>query len=149
MPGRSLVELMQKQNEGSVEAQLSEDAHEAGTALEFDRRNSRRTRIVSKSPAYMYAYRPGLREDCADIGYSSPYEFIMCWEIQTPAYVTWINDLEQEKKDNDRFQAALTLNGVHKLAARQSNPCVEFEPGEDFQVKAQGTAFWRPLPDVP
>ena len=57
------------------------------TRMEYDERDKRNIKIVSKSAAYLYAFRPMQDTRFPELPYLSLYEFFRYWRIELAAYV--------------------------------------------------------------
>ena len=133
MPAAGALKLVERMN-GCTAADSQNETQK--TRMEFDDRDKRNIRIVSKNAAYLYAFRPMQDTRFPDLPYLSLYEFFRYWRIELAAYV--VSDKEIGNEANACYHARLTLAGCKKVAARKYGKNVSFEGGIDYEIKEEG-----------
>ena len=146
MPAAGALKLVERMN-GCTGAGCLNEAQK--TRMEFDDRDKRNIRIVSKNAAYLYAFRPMQDTRFPELPYLSLYEFFRYWRIELAAYV--VSDKEIGNEENACYQARLTVAGCEKVAARKypNGKHSAFEGGKDYLINEEGGESWVPFPDIP
>jgi hypothetical protein len=80
--------------------------------MEYDDRDKRNIRIVSKNSAYLYAFRPLQDSRAAELPYLSLYEFFRYWRIELAAYV--VSDKDIGNEEDECYHARLTVADARK-----------------------------------
>ena len=124
-----------------------EDQVQACCQLQRNWRIRRERHYVSKSDAFIYAYRPGGNDENTEFNHLSAYEFFTYWSIELVKFADCVDKLPDEN-DDDNCQARLTLKGVDKIKDTAGEG-VSLKPGTDYLVKERCSALWEPLPDIP
>ena len=114
--------------------------------MEYDDRDVENIRIVAKSSAYLYGFRPLNDVRAPELAYLSLYEFFRYWRIELAAYV--ISDGELANEQDECYHARLTLEGCKKLSARKYGNNVQFVGGRDYVIKEEGCSSWIPFPNI-
>ena len=77
------------------------------------REGSKKVRVVSKSPVYLYGMRPVDEPGAPDLAWLSLYEFLRYWRVELAAYPR--SEWEFGAAASDEYQATLTPSGVQKV----------------------------------
>ena len=141
MPAAGALKLVEQMN-GCTEADRQNETQKI--RMEYDERDKRNIKIVSKNAAYLYAFRPMQNSRFPELPYLSLYEFFRYWRIELAAYV--VSDKEIENEETACYHARLTLAGWKKVAARKDGTNIAFQGGTDYVIKEEGGESWLPFP---
>ena len=94
MPAAGALKLVERMNR-CTEADRQNETQK--TRMEYDARDKRNIRIVSKNAAYLYAFRPMQDSRFPELPYLSLYEFFRYWRIELAAYVVSDKDIGNEE----------------------------------------------------
>ena len=110
-------------------------------AINVDWRNPQRRTPIMRNLVFLYGHRP---QDCPEIWYLSPYEFMVYWSVRTAEYS------RDPDVDHDEFPAKLTENGIQKIRKQKGDVAPILIGGEDYVLKTwdrEKHNTWLPLPD--